>query len=63
MDKEQQLAGESPGQENDEREHEHGAQWLHAQLHTDMKKHLEEDAEKHEGIYDMIARCHSLPGL
>ena len=62
--KEQQSAGESPGQENDEHEHEHGAQWLHAQLHEDMKKHLEEDAANDKsvaGIYDMIGRCYSLP--
>jgi len=40
--------------------HEHDAEWLHQQLHADMKRHLESDAEKHTSIYDTIGQCVAL---
>jgi len=46
---------EGEGREN---EHEHGAAWLHQQLHADMKRHLESDAEKKQNsLYDTLGRC------
>ena len=35
----------------------HGAEWLHQQLHADMKSHLEDDADKQNSVYDTVGRC------
>ena len=38
-------------------DHQHNAEWLHQQLHENVKRHLEDDADNNVSFYDTIGQC------